>query len=262
MIDLRLGDCLEVMKDIPDKSVDMILCDLPYQRTQNQWDVMIPIDKLWEQYNRVIKDTGCIALFADGMFMAALMMSNKKMWKYNLVWDKVLPSGFLNANRMPLRSHEEICIFYKKQPTYNPQKVKGKPNHSKGNSKECENNNYGDFEFVDNSKELGDMKHPVSILRFSKPHPSVSVHPTQKSVEVCEWLIKSYTNEGDLVLDNCMGSGSTGVACVNTNRRFIGIELDETYFNIAKQRIYESTKQLTITDLLEGGDNENIKRID
>lgn len=239
---LLQGDCLELMSKIPDKSIDMILCDLPYQRTQNQWDIMIPIDKLWKQYNRVIKDNGCIALFADGMFMAELMMSNKKMWKYNLVWDKVLPSGFLNANRMPLRSHEEICIFYKKQPTYNPQKVKGNPNHSKGKPKEYENNNYGDFEFVDNSKELGDMKHPVSIIRFSKPHPSVSVHPTQKSVEVCEWLIKSYTNEGELVLDNCMGSGSTGVVALNTNRNFIGMELDEGYFNIAKERIENLNK--------------------
>ena len=242
MYKLLQGDCLELMKKIPDKSIDMILCDLPYQRTQNQWDIMIPIDKLWEQYNRVIKDNGCIALFSDGMFMAELMMSNKKMWKYNLVWDKVLPSGFLNANRMPLRSHEEICIFYKKQPIYNPQKIKGKPNHSKGKPKDCENNNYGDFEFVDNSKELGDMKHPVSIVRFSKPHPSVSVHPTQKPVEICEWLIRTYTNEGMLVLDNCMGSGSTGVACVNTGRNFIGIELDENYFNVAKNRIESVNK--------------------
>lgn len=247
MYKLLQGNCLELMAKIPDKSIDMILCDLPYQRTQNQWDIMIPIDKLWEQYNRIIKDNGCIALFADGMFMAELMMSNKKMWKYNLVWDKVLPSGFLNANRMPLRSHEEICIFYKKQPTYNPQKVKGKPNHSKGKPKECENNNYGDFEFVDNSKELGDMKHPVSILKFSKPHPSVSIHPTQKSVEVCEWLIKSYTNECELVLDNCMGSGSTGEACLNTNRNFIGMELDEKYFNIAKERIENIEKDKVIS---------------
>lgn len=239
-INLIHGDCIEVMKDIPDKSIDLILCDLPYQRTQNKWDIMIPIDELWKQYNRVIKDNGCIALFSDGMFMAQLMMSNPKMWKYNLVWDKVLPSGFLNANRMPLRSHEEVCIFYKKQPTYNPQKVKGSPNHSKGKPKDCANNNYGDFEFVDNSKELGDMKHPVSIVRFSKPHPSVSVHPTQKPVELLEWIIKTYTNEGDIVIDNCMGSGSTGVACVNTGRRFIGIELSKEYYDIAQARIREA----------------------
>ena len=228
--------------------MDMILCDLPYGTTRNQWDSVIPFTPLWEQYNRIIKDNGVIALFSDGMFMAELMMSNKKMWKHNLVWDKVLPSGFLNANRMPLRSHEEICIFYKKQPAYNPQKVKGNPNHSKGKPKKNENNNYGNFEFVDNAKELGDMKHPVSIVKFSKPHPSVAVHPTQKPVEVCEWLIKTYTNEGETVLDNCMGSGSTGIACVNTNRNFIGIELDEEYFEIAKNRIYGNKQQLSIFD--------------
>jgi site-specific DNA-methyltransferase (adenine-specific) len=237
MYQLYNGDCLEVMKGIPDKSVDMILCDLPYQRTQNKWDVIIPFDKLWEQYNRVIKDNGCIALFADGMFMADLMTSNKKMWKYNLVWDKVLTSGFLNANRMPLRSHEEICIFYKKQPTYNPQKTVGAQNHSKGSPKECVNNNYGKFGFVDNKDSLGDMKHPTSIIRVSKPHPSVGVHPTQKPTELLRWLIETYTNPNDLILDNCMGSGSTGVACVETNRGFIGIELNTEYFNVAKERI-------------------------
>lgn len=230
-------DCLNTMKDIQDRSVDMILCDLPYQRTQNKWDIIIPFDKLWEQYNRIITDNGCIALFADGMFMAELMMSNKKMWKYNLVWDKVLTSGFLNANKQPLRQHEEIVIFYKKQPIYNPQKTLGKPNHSKGKSKETANNNYGDFNFVDNREKLGDMKHPTSILQFSKPHPSIMKHPTEKSVEVCEWLIKTYTNEYMIVLDNCMGSGTTGVACMNINRKFIGIESDENYFNIAKERI-------------------------
>lgn len=237
---LHNGDCLELMKDIPDKSIDMILCDLPYETTQNKWDTIIPYDKLWEQYNRVIKDNGCIALFCDGMFMAELMMSNKKMWKYNLVWDKVLTSGFLNANRMPLRGHEEIAIFYKKQPTYNPQKTKGRPNHSKGTPKECQNNNYGEYDFVDNTKELGDMKHPKSIITVQKPHPSKMIHPTQKPVELLEWLINTYTNENDLVLDNCMGSGSTGVACLNTNRNFIGMEKDETYFKLAEQRIVES----------------------
>ena len=236
-IELIQGDCLELMKEIPDKSVDMILCDLPYETTRNKWDVIIPFEPLWEQYNRVIKDNGAIVLFADGLFMSNLMLSNTKLWRYNLVWDKVLTSGFLNANRMPLRQHEEICVFYKKQPTYNPQKLKGKPNHSKGKPKANANNNYGDFDFGDNKDILGDMKHPTSILRFAKPHPSIALHPTQKSAECCEWLIRTYTNEGDIVLDNCMGSGTTGVACKNLNRNFIGIELDANYFEIAKERI-------------------------
>lgn len=243
-IHLYSGDCLEVMKNIPDNSVDLILCDLPYGITRNKWDSIIPLNKLWEQYKRITKENCAICLFADGMFMAKLMTSNPKMWRYNLVWNKVLPSGFLNANRMPLRTTEEIVVFYNKQPIYNPQKTKGTPNHSKGKAvnKTSDdegrvNNNYGKYTIVDNNKELGDMKHPTSLITFSKPHPSVSLHPTEKPVHLCERLIKSYTNENMTVLDNCMGSGSTGVACVNTNRNFIGIELDENYFNIAKERI-------------------------
>ena len=231
------GDCLELLNDVDDKSVDMILCDLPYGQTHNKWDSVIPLDKLWKQYKRVIKDNGCIALFGQGMFTADLMYSNKKWWKYNLIWDKVLSAGFLNANRMPLRVHEDIAIFYKKPPTYNPQKVLGKKNHTKGKVKQNKNNNYGKHNFVDNSDELGNMKHPKSILTFTRPHSSVMKHPTEKPVEVCEWLIKSYTNEGDVVLDNCMGSGTTGVACGNTNRKFIGMELDKEYFEQAVNRI-------------------------
>lgn len=240
MIDLRQGDCLEIMKSIPDKSVDMICCDLPYGVTNNKKDIALPFDKLWEQYNRIIKDNGCIALFSQGLFYVDLVNSNRKMFRYDLVWDKVMTSGFLNANRMPMRQHEQIAIFYKKLPTYNPQKVKGSKNHSKGKVKEIDvNNNYGNHSFVDNSELLGDMKNPISIVTFSKPHPSTCVHPTQKPVELLEYLIKTYTNENETVLDNCMGSGSTGVACVNTNRNFIGIELDDSYFKIAKERICE-----------------------
>ena len=234
---LLYGDCLELLNDVDDKSVDMILCDLPYGQTHNKWDSVIPLDKLWKQYKRVIKDNGCIALFGQGMFTADLMYSNKKWWKYNLIWDKVLTNGFLNANRMPLRSHEDIAIFYNKPPTYNPQKVLGKKNHTKGKVKQNKNNNYGKHNFVDNSDELGNMKHPKSILTFTRPHSSVMKHPTEKPVEVCEWLIKSYTNEGDVVLDNCMGSGTTGVACENTNRKFIGMELNKEYFEQAVNRI-------------------------
>lgn len=237
MIKLYNGDCLELMNSIPDKSVDMILADLPYGQTKNKWDSVIPLEKLWKQYKRIIKDNGAIALFGQGMFTSELMASNKSWWRYNLIWDKVLPSGFLNANRMPLRSHEDIVVFYKKLPNYNPQKVKGKKNHSKGSMKTDINNNYGNYDKVDNGDELGDMKHPKSILTFEKPHPSISQHPTQKSIEICEWLVKSFTNENETVLDNTMGSGTTGVACKKLNRKFIGIELDENYFNIAKNRL-------------------------
>lgn len=243
---IKLGDCLELMSELPDASIDMILCDLPYGITKNKWDSVIPLDKLWEQYKRIAKPSAAIVLFADGMFEANLMLSNPKWWRYNLVWDKVLTSGFLNANRMPLRSHEEICVFYQKQPTYNPQKVVGEKNHSKGRPKENANENYGDYNFVDNSDQLGNLKHPKSILTFPKPHPSVAVHPTQKSLELCEWLIKTYTNPGDIVLDNCMGSGTTCLAAKNTGRRFIGFEFKEEYFCLAKQRIF-GPEQRTFT---------------
>lgn len=242
------GDCLVAMKDIPDKSIDMILCDLPYEvlnkgNKNASWDRLIPFDKLWEQYNRIIKDNGAIVLFAQGMFTAQLMMSNPKMWRYNLVWDKVLTSGFLNAKRMPLRSHEDICVFYKQIPTYNPQMTTGQPLHGKGTSymnKDATNNCYGDIKVTEDDRKGSTEKYPTSIVRFQKPHPSCAVHPTQKSTELCEWLVKTYTNEGETLLDNCMGSGSTGVACVNTNRNFIGIELNEEYFEIAEKRINDA----------------------
>lgn len=246
MTTLIHGDCLVEMPHIPDKSVDMILCDLPYgalnkSNPNTKWDSVIPFDKLWQQYERIIKDNGAIVLFAQGMFTAQLMMSNAKWWRYNLVWDKVLTSGFLNAKRMPLRSHEDICVFYKQLPTYNPQMLKGKPLHSRGiayKGKELTNNCYGSLGTTDDERKGSTSKYPTSIVRFPKPHPSISVHPTQKSVELCEWLIKTFTNEGDTVLDNTMGAGSIGVACVNTNRNFIGIELDRTYYDIAVERIH------------------------
>lgn len=232
-------DCLVGMNRIEDKSIDMILCDLPYGTTQNKWDTILPLDELWKQYKRIIKDNGVIILFGQDKFTATMMLSQPKLHRYNLIWNKVLPSGFLNANRMPLRSHEDIMVFYKKLPKYTPQKFKGKKNHSKGKEKETANNNYGEFNFVDNSEELGDMKHPKSIIEFEKPHPSISIHPTQKPVELCEWLINSYTQEGEIVLDNCIGSGTTAVACKNTNRNYIGFENDNTYYEIATKRIKE-----------------------
>ena len=235
------------MKDIPNKSIDMILCDLPYGVTaKNKWDNVIPFEPLWREYTRIIKEHGAIVLFGQDKFTAECMLSNKKMHRYNLIWDKVLTSGFLNANRMPLREHEDIMVFYNKLPTYNPQKVKGNPCHSKGkvvgnnNDVQLKNNNYNDFICVNTE---GDMKFPTSILRFPKPHPSKCVHPTQKPVELLEYLIKTYTNPGDVILDNCMGSGSTGIACIHTNRNFIGIEIDNKYFEIAKERIENEQRE-------------------
>ena len=237
---LLQGDCLELMEDIPDKSIDLILCDLPYGTTRNSWDEVIPFDKLWAQYNRIIKDNGAILLFAQGKFYVNLVSSNMKMFRYDLVWDKELVSGFLNAKRMPLRRHEQVAVFYKHLPTYNPQFTQGKPLHSKGTAyqtKELTNNNYGDFKATDDDRAGSTEKYPTSIIKFQKPHPSVCVHPTQKPIELLEYLIKTYTNEGDTVLDNCMGSGSTGVACKNTDREFIGMELDEKYYKIACERL-------------------------
>ena len=241
-IQLFNGDCLEVMKQIPNKSIDMICCDLPYGTTQNKDDIIIPFEPLWNEYERIIKENGCIALFAQGLFYVDLVNSNRKLFRYDLVWDKVLTSGFLNAKRMPLRQHEQIAIFYKKLPIYNPQFTEGKPLHGKGKSymdKELKNQNYGQFHATEDLRKGSTEKYPTSILRFPKPHPSVAKHRTEKSIECLEWLIKTYTNEGNIVLDNCMGAGSCGIACKNTNRDFIGIELDENYFNIAKERINE-----------------------
>lgn len=241
MINIKQGDCLELMKDIPDESIDMILCDLPYGTTRNKWDTVIPFDELWKQYNRIIKKHGAILLFGQELFMAKLILSNDKNFRYTLIWDKVLTTGHLNANRMPLRSHETIVVFYKHLPTYNPQKTLGNPNHGVGSSigkHPKSNNNYGKYNVKDSDKT--GMKFPKSIITFEKTHPSISVHPTQKPVSLLEYLIRTYTNSDDSVLDNCMGSGSTGVACVNTNRNFIGIELDCDYFKTAEQRINET----------------------
>ena len=280
MIKLYNGDCLEVMKEIPNKSIDMILCDLPYQVTKNKWDIIIPmndyiiandeslekdefylkqflkglskkeIDKIWKEnkqeglwsyYNRIIKDNGAILLFGQDIFSAQLINSNLKMYKYKWFWKKDRPSGFLNAKRMPLKDVEEILVFYKKCPVYNPQFWEGIPLHGMGTKyKEGNlgNNNYGKFASHTNpsaNREGDTKKYPRQVLEFKRPHPPI--FPTQKPVDLCEYLIKTYTNEGDLVLDNCMGSGSTGVACKNLNRRFIGIELNSKTFNLAKDRI-------------------------
>ena len=244
---LYQGDCLEVMKNIEDKSIDCIICDLPYGVTsKNKWDTIIPYEPLWKEYKRIIKDNGPIILFGQDKFTAKTMLSNEKMHRYNLIWNKVLTSGFLNAGRMPLREHEDIMIFYKKIPTYNPQFTEGKPLHGMGEKfkkVKNNNNNYNDFNSCNNpsaNREGDTKKYPKSILTFPRPASSKMLHPTEKPVELLEYLIKTYSNENDVILDNCMGSGSTGVAALNTNRKFIGIELDKKYFNIAKQRIEEA----------------------
>lgn len=251
MIDLKCGNCLELMKDISNKSIDMILCDLPYGITRNKWDNIIDLDLLWFEYNRIIKDNGAIVLFGQDKFTMKVMLSNIKMHRYNLIWDKCSTTGFLNANRMPLRCHEDIMVFYKKLPTYNPQKFLGNtPSHrrcKKNSDKNFKkvNNNYGDY-FINtyNSETTeNNLKYPKSIISIPRVPVSKCIHPTQKPIELLEYLIKTYTNECETVLDNCMGSGSTGVACVNTNRNFIGFEIDENYFNIAKTRINNALEE-------------------
>lgn len=238
-----LGDCLEVMREIPSESIDMVLCDLPYGKTKNRWDSEIDLEKLWIEYNRITKENSAIVLFGQDKFSAKLMMSNEKNHRYNLIWDKGnRGSGFLNAKKMPLRNHEDILVFYRKLPTYNPQFSEGDPLHGMGSKfKDVKsiNNNYGKFDSSRNPSSLreGDTrKFPKSILRFDRPHPPI--HPTQKSLELCEYLIKTYSNGGDLVLDNCAGSGTTGVSAKNTGRNYILIEKDPEYYQLCLSRIF------------------------
>lgn len=240
MIQLYQGDCLEIMKQIPENSIDLILCDLPYGVTSNKLDVVIQFEPLWAEYDRICK--GAIVLFAQGIFYIDLVNSHRKSFKYDLVWDKVLTSGFLNAKIMPLRKHEQIAVFGNGKITYNPQMTIGSPNHSKGKPKDYENNNYGYYNFVENT--FSDKKYPTSIVTIPKPHPSVANHRTEKPVELLEWLVKTYSNEKETVLDNCMGSGSTGVACIHTDRNFIGIELDEKYFKLARARLEKEESKI------------------
>lgn len=237
---IECGDCLELMKDIPDGSIDMILCDLPYGTTACKWDTIIPFEPLWEQYNRIIKDNGAIVLFGSEPFSSALRMSNMKCYKYDWVWDKKIPSGMSYARFQPMRQTENISVFGKGRITYYPQMTKrDKPIKGGGMSKGETTNNQ-------NLKALHktyDYKNPTNLIVFDKIRKG-SVHPTQKPVALLEYLIKTYTNEGDVVLDNCMGSGSTCVACVNTGRHYIGFEKEPKYFDIACQRLDEAEEAL------------------
>ena len=237
------GDCLVEMPKIASKSIDMILCDLPYGMTKNAWDVAIPFDKLWAEYNRIIKDSGAIVLFGSQPFTSLMITSNLKHFRYCLVWEKNKFSDFLNAKRKPMKTNEDIAIFYKKQPIYNPQYWYSTP-YTRWNTQEAvdKQTNYGSHK--ENFVESKDGKRlPTTVLKFNRVERPL--HPTQKPVDLLEWLIKTYTNENNMVLDNCMGVGSTGIACMKTNRRFIGIELEEEYFNTATELLQKEKDSQT-----------------
>jgi len=232
-------DCLEGMKRIPDKSIDMILCDLPYGTTACKWDTIIPFEPLWEQYERVIKDNGAIVLTARQPFTSLLITSNLKLFRQTWVWDKVISTNFMNARKMHIQGFEDVVVFYKRLPTYNPQMEEGEPykdNRSIPHRTKTEAlGSRAPYQPQDNKG----VRYPRGIVRFSARNNS-PLHPTQKPVELFEYFIKTYTNEGDLVLDNCMGSGTTAIACINTNRNYIGFEISKEYCDIAKQRISEA----------------------
>lgn len=237
-VSLLPGDCLALMRELEGESIDCILCDLPYGgMTRNKWDQSLPEQELWQHYRRLIKPHGAIILFSAGRFTASLIHSAGELFRYTLVWHKTTPTGFLNANRQPLRAHEDIVVCYKRQPAYHPQKTHGHKRKvsTATHKRDCvRTTNYGSHGL---STYDSTERYPTSVLTFSTDKQRGAYHPTQKPVPLLEWLILSYTNEGDIVLDNCMGSGSTGVACVNTRRSFIGMELDPAYFEIAQQRI-------------------------
>ena len=228
---LWLGDCLERMKEIPDQSVDMVLCDLPYGTTACKWDSVIPFEPLWEQYHRIAKPKSPIVLTASQPFTTALISSNMRKFRYSWVWEKTRPTGFQNANRMPMRSHEDVLVFFSQRGIYNPQ---GLQPHGKSNKRGSPGENWQRNDDVVNHYVQEKTGYPRTVIRF----PSEGgFHPSQKPIALMEYLIRTYTNEGETVLDNCMGSGTTGVACKQSGRDFIGIEMDPGYFSIAKARI-------------------------
>jgi DNA modification methylase len=273
------GDCLEVMEGIPDRSIDMILCDLPYGTTQNKWDSVVDLNKLWAHYERIIKDNGSIVLTAQGLFTARLIMSNEKLFKYKIVWIKSKSTNFLNAKKQPLRKHEDICIFYKKQPTYNPQMINGE-SYDKGIRKDQYTGSYGDFK-PRHVKSNGDRypsdtiyyeEQPIDDFVYIKTAESEGpvLHPTQKPIELGRYLIKTFTNPGDIVLDNACGSGSFLLSALIENRQFIGIEKNEDvllhkvkpvdYIKICADRIDEVLKRKEISKSMPGLFDEQLER--
>lgn len=239
MCTLIKGDCLIEMQSIQDKSIDLILCDLPYGTTKCSWDSVIPFDKLWEQYERIIKDDGAIVLFGQEPFSSLLRVSNLQMYRYDIYWEKERLTNVMQVKKRVGKTVETISVFYKNQPTYNPQMVKydgplrsNKVKDGKLGKLIDDSNDKSVKEYVDTG-----YRYPTQVWKFKRDILKSNLHPTQKPVALLEELIKTFSNEGDLILDNCMGSGSTGIACINTNRHFIGIELDEKYFDIAKDRI-------------------------
>lgn len=257
------GDCIEIMKQFPDNCIDMILCDLPYGTTQNKWDSIIPLDELWHEYKRIIKENGAIVLTSQGLFTAQLMLSNPKQFKYKWVWEKSKPTNFLNAKKQPLRKYEDVCVFYKKQPVYNPQMVQGEP-YDKGFRKNQLSGSYGDFQPV--HVHSNGKRYPTDVIYFKTAESEGEViHPTQKPVELGRYFVRTYTNPGALVLDNTFGSGSFLLSALLEGRNFVGIEKNKDvhlfkekeidYILAAKRRLYtgwqtlEESKRQTIRQI-------------
>ena len=247
------GDCLEIMKQLPDKSIDMVLCDLPYGTTQNKWDSVIPLGELWQQYRRIVKDDGAIVLTSQGMFTAELMVSNPKMFRYKWIWEKSKSTNFLNAKKQPLRKHEDVCVFYRRQPVYHPQMIDGEP-YDKGIRKNQMSGSYGDFQPVHVHSD--GKRYPTDIIYFKTAESEGKVfHPTQKPVELGRYFVRTYTNPGDIVLDNTSGSGSFLVAALLEGRNFIGIEKNENvalfkkgdinYITVTKQRLRDDWNSMS-----------------
>ena len=248
--EILLGDCLELMKDIPNGSIDMILCDLPYGTTACKWDTIIPFDKLWIEYKRLIKPNGCIVLMCGEPFTSQLINSNLPMFRYKWIWDKKFAGNFVTANKRPLNTFEEIVVFYNNQPTYNPQKTKrekpitsGKRCHPRNRTGTEENVTY------EAEKKTYDDKHPTTIISIPRKIGKGTNHPTEKPTELMEYLIRTYTNEGETVLDNCAGSGTTAIACLNTNRQFIVMEKEQKYYDIILKRVGDFNKNFELQTL-------------